>query len=84
MFRMPVGDLLKGSEWGCMLTGTDDAAKKVTVQVNIPPSAIIGRYKLTVEVTSQLAGGPKVDRKAKPDVIVLFNPFSPGENHVTL
>ena len=59
--------------------GVDDEAKKISVQVNLPANAIVGRYKLTVEITSRLADGPKTLRAAKPDVIVLFNPFAPGE-----
>ena len=61
-----------------MLISEEDAAKKISVQINVPPDAIIGRYKLTVEVTSELESGKQTQRKAKPDVIVLFNPFSPG------
>ena len=57
----------------------DDAAKKINVQVNVPSDAIIGRYKLTVEVTTRLAEERKVARSKKPDVIVLFNPFAPGK-----
>jgi len=78
MIRVAVGDLLQGSKWSCMLIEKDDEAKKIKVQVNIPAHAIVGRYKLTVETTSRLADGPKVERSAKPDVIVLFNPFAPG------
>ena len=61
-----------------MIVNENETAKKITVQVNVPPDAIIGRYKLTVEVTSILADGPKTERKAKPDVIVICNPFKPG------
>ena len=59
--------------------GADDEKKKISVQVHLPPDAIVGRYKLTVEVSTRLADGPKVVRTAKPDIVVLFNPFAPGE-----
>lgn len=80
MFRVPVGDLIQGSKWSCMLMGVDDEKKKITVQVHLPSDAIVGRYKLTVEVTTRLADGPKAERKVKPDVIVLFNPFAPEDD----
>ncbi|XP_076809000.1 protein-glutamine gamma-glutamyltransferase E-like isoform X1 [Clavelina lepadiformis] len=79
LFRIPVKDSLQGSQWSCMIVNENETAKKITVQVNVPPDAIIGRYKLTVEVTSILADGPKTERKAKPDVIVICNPFKPAD-----
>ena len=62
-----------------MISDENEEGKKMSLQVNIPPDAIVGRYKVTVEITTRLADGPKVVRKAKPDVIVLFNPFAPGK-----
>nr|CAB3266930.1 transglutaminase [Phallusia mammillata] len=63
-----------------MLAGQDDATQKISVDVNIPADAIIGRYKLTVEVTSELETGMKTERTTKPDIIVIFNPFSPADD----
>jgi len=80
MVRIPVQKSLQGGKWTCMLISEEDAAKKISVQINVPPDAIIGRYKLTVEVTSELKSGKQTGRKTKPDVVVLFNPFSSGKN----
>uniref|UniRef100_H2YW69 Transglutaminase N-terminal domain-containing protein n=1 Tax=Ciona savignyi TaxID=51511 RepID=H2YW69_CIOSA len=77
--RVPVGDSIQGSKWTCMKINQDDVAKEVTVQVNVPADAIVGRYKLTVEVSSQLKDSKKTERKSKPDVLVLFNPFKPAD-----
>ena len=79
LFRVAVGELIQGSKWSCMLMQSDDKAKKINVQVHVPPNAIVGRYKLTVEISTRLADGPKTVRIVKPDVIVLFNPFAPGK-----
>ena len=62
-----------------MITKSDDEKKMLSVEVNIPADAIIGKYKLTVEATTRLADGPKTNRKPMPDIFVLFNPFSPGK-----
>uniref|UniRef100_F6QUA3 protein-glutamine gamma-glutamyltransferase n=1 Tax=Ciona intestinalis TaxID=7719 RepID=F6QUA3_CIOIN len=77
--RVPVGDSLQGSKWTCMKINEDEVTKEVTLQVNIPPDAIIGRYKLTVEVATELKDGRQKERKVKPDIVVLFNPFKPAD-----
>ncbi|CAK8691236.1 unnamed protein product [Clavelina lepadiformis] len=79
LFRVPVKNSLQGGPWSGKILAKDEKAKKITVQVNVPADAIIGRYKLTVEVTSVLDDGPKTERIAKPDVIVIFNPFKPAD-----
>nr|CAB3266932.1 transglutaminase [Phallusia mammillata] len=63
-----------------MLAGQDDATQKISVDLKIPPKNKKKSYKLTVEVTSELETGMKTERTTKPDIIVIFNPFSPTDN----
>lgn len=62
-----------------MVKNVDDDMKMITVEVNVPADAIVGRYKFIVEVTTSLADGPKTERKAMSEIYVLFNPFSQGK-----
>jgi len=78
---MEVGSQVQKSRWGALLVEIEKKKKKrMTVEVNIPATAIIGRYKVAVEVQSTCKDGVKVDRKVQPDVFVIFNPFCPDDD----
>jgi len=84
LIRVPVKDALQKDTWSCMISGRNDENKSISVVVNVPPNAIIGRYKLAVVTTTEMAKGKETQRSAKPDVIVLFNPFSPGKTSMRM
>lgn len=72
--RLSVSETLNPNKWSMALLNTDDHS--ITVEVSIPPNAIIGRYKTVVEFSSKLESGEvATSRDAEPDVIILFNPW---------
>ena len=82
--RCEVDETLQRSKWGALLQGVSDDEKTLKVQVNIPATAIIGKYKFTVEIQSETEEGVRIATKPQTDVIVIFNPFCPRKHTIYL
>nr|CAB3266931.1 transglutaminase [Phallusia mammillata] len=79
--RMQLSDAaLNKAKWSGQIVKQEDASNKISVDVTIPADAMIGRYKVTVEVASEVGGQTKTERTTKPDIIVIFNPFSQDDD----
>jgi hypothetical protein len=76
--RMEVGSSVQKTKWGALLVESDH--QTMSVEVNIPSTCIIGRYQVTVEISSLCQDGVKVNRKVQPDVFIIFNPFCPDDD----
>lgn len=78
LFKLEVNDTIQRSQWGALLIDVSEDGKCMQVEINIPATAIIGRYNVAVEIQSETSDGDKTVKKDQPDVIVIFNPFCPG------
>lgn len=63
-------------KWSCYITEIAKETKSVTLKIKIPSQAIVGRYSMSLEVTSGVKGGREKSAFVGPSVIVIFNPFS--------
>ncbi|KAK9534404.1 hypothetical protein VZT92_008253 [Zoarces viviparus] len=69
---VPLVEEVKDGRWEAAVVRQDD--KKMMLSVNSPPTAVIGRYQLTVETTS--ANGQAVStHDPANDIYMLFNPW---------
>ncbi|KAK9534403.1 hypothetical protein VZT92_008252 [Zoarces viviparus] len=69
---IPLVEEVKDGRWEAAVVRQDD--KKMMLSVNSPPTAVIGRYQLTVETTS--ANGQAVStHDPANDIYMLFNPW---------
>ena len=50
----------------------------ITLQVNIPPNALVGLWRCVIETTSTTPGARVEEFKCRDDVYILFNPFCRG------
>uniref|UniRef100_A0A7N6ASJ3 Protein-glutamine gamma-glutamyltransferase K n=1 Tax=Anabas testudineus TaxID=64144 RepID=A0A7N6ASJ3_ANATE len=73
---IPLVEALEGNRWEAAVVAQDD--KRLNLSVNSSPSAVIGRYQLTVE--TNCANGP-ASFTADPanDIYMLFNPWCEGD-----
>ncbi|KAM6938006.1 protein-glutamine gamma-glutamyltransferase K-like [Lycodopsis pacificus] len=69
---IPLVEEVKDGRWEAAVVRQDD--KKMMLSVNSPPTAVIGRYQLTVETTC--ANGQAVStHDPANDIYMLFNPW---------
>ncbi|KAK2835844.1 hypothetical protein Q5P01_016328 [Channa striata] len=69
---VPLVEQLEGKRWEAAVVQQND--KKIHLSVSSPPTAVIGRYQLTVE--TNCANGPfSSTHDPANDVYVLFNPW---------
>nr|XP_039256982.1 protein-glutamine gamma-glutamyltransferase 4-like isoform X2 [Styela clava] len=72
--RIKMGQVLDPQKWSMVLADSDETS--ITVEVSIPPNAIVGKYKTVVEFVSKLENGEiKRSRDKEPDVVIIFNPW---------
>ncbi|XP_078483974.1 protein-glutamine gamma-glutamyltransferase K isoform X1 [Ciona intestinalis] len=75
--RCPLVATIDPAKWGMVITHEEEETFLVTFTVNIPPKALVGKYKSVVEFTSQLESGESVTtRDNEPEFAILFNPWS--------
>ncbi|KAK2907605.1 protein-glutamine gamma-glutamyltransferase K-like isoform X2 [Channa argus] len=69
---IPLVDQLQGNRWEAAVAKQDD--KHMYLSVSSPPTAVIGRYQLTVE--TNCANGPASSTQCPAtDIYMLFNPW---------
>jgi len=71
----PVVDELVSSEWGMKVDSEDGTT--VTFKVNIPAKTIVGKFNVSIKLTTKLEDGTlakSIDKE--PDLYILFNPWS--------
>ncbi|XP_069006743.1 protein-glutamine gamma-glutamyltransferase K-like [Embiotoca jacksoni] len=69
---VPLVEDLEDERWEAAVVKQDD--KRIKLSVNSPPTAVIGRYQLTVE--TNCANGPAVStHNPANDIHMLFNPW---------
>lgn len=73
---IPLVEKLGNDRWEAVIVKRD--GDRLLLSVNSPPTAVIGRYRLTVE-TSCAIGEFVSTHKPANDIIVLFNPWCRGE-----
>ncbi|XP_071343022.1 protein-glutamine gamma-glutamyltransferase K-like [Trachinotus anak] len=69
---IPLAEKLENNRWEAAVVSQED--KRMKLSVNSPPTAIIGRYQLTVE-TSSTNGQSVSKHDPANDIYVLFNPW---------
>jgi len=77
--RMVPGSKIEEDKWSCQLLGNDDGNKRVSIRVNIPNDALVGRYSVTSEIRTKSGSQECTRRYIMPDVCVVFNPFSKND-----
>lgn len=73
---VPLVEKLGKDQWEAAVVRQDD--DRLLLSVNSPPTAVIGRYQLTVE-TSCASGEFISTHDPANDIVVLFNPWCRGE-----
>lgn len=73
---VPLVDELGNDQWEAAVARQD--GDRLLLSVNSPPTAVIGRYQLTVE-TSCASGEFISAHDPANDIVVLFNPWCRGE-----
>ena len=74
---IPLVEELKDSGWEGAVVKQED--RRIKLSVNSPPTAVIGRYQLTVE--TNCANGQAVStHDPANDIYVLFNPWCEGKH----
>ncbi|XP_077970700.1 protein-glutamine gamma-glutamyltransferase E-like [Styela clava] len=66
----------KKEKWYCVLESVDSETKKVTLKVHVPATAIIGSYKVSLDIVSGTKAGRVKSTHNDANIIVLFNPYS--------
>uniref|UniRef100_H2YCU3 protein-glutamine gamma-glutamyltransferase n=1 Tax=Ciona savignyi TaxID=51511 RepID=H2YCU3_CIOSA len=75
--RCPLVQSIDPNKWCMVITEEDEETFLVSMSINIPPKALVGKYKAVVEFSSELQSGESVTtRDNEPDVAILFNPWS--------
>uniref|UniRef100_A0A669DHQ4 Protein-glutamine gamma-glutamyltransferase K n=1 Tax=Oreochromis niloticus TaxID=8128 RepID=A0A669DHQ4_ORENI len=69
---IPLVAKLEGDRWEAAVVKQED--KKIKLLVNSPPTAVIGRYQLTVETNNQNGSASSTHDPAN-DIYILFNPW---------
>lgn len=67
----------EGDRWEAAAVKRED--KKIKLLVNSPPTAVIGRYQLTVETKNEHGRFVSTHDPAS-DIYVLFNPWCAGKH----
>lgn len=76
---IPLVEELEGDRWEAAVAAQDD--KRINLSVNSSPSAVIGRYELTVETIC--ANGPASStHDPANDIYMLFNPWCEGKQGI--
>lgn len=73
---IPLVQEMEGNRWEAAVVTQDD--KRMKLSVNSPPTAIIGRYQLTVE-TQCANGNASSTYDPANDIYMLFNPWCEGK-----
>lgn len=76
---VPLVEALQDDRWEATIVSKDD--KRIKLSVNSPPTAIIGRYQLTVE-TSSASGQAVSTHDPANDIYMLFNPWCEGKHMI--
>uniref|UniRef100_A0A3B4X5F4 Protein-glutamine gamma-glutamyltransferase K n=1 Tax=Seriola lalandi dorsalis TaxID=1841481 RepID=A0A3B4X5F4_SERLL len=76
---IPLVEELEDDGWEAAVVSQDD--KRIKLSVHSPPTAAIGRYKLTVE-TSGASGRAVSTHDPANDIYMLFNPWCEGKRQV--
>jgi len=72
-------EMKPANEWSC--TSMPAGQNTIEVIINIPKDAIIGRYKVSMDIDSEAGDGKVQSRKyTLGDIIVIFNPFSRSDD----
>ncbi|XP_054459226.1 protein-glutamine gamma-glutamyltransferase K-like [Anoplopoma fimbria] len=74
---IPLVEDLEDGRWEAAVVTQDD--KKIKLSVNSPPTAVIGRYELTVETDCASGQAVSVHDPAN-DIYMLFNPWCEGDS----
>lgn len=73
-FRMTQREFTRAPhKWDIRLHQQDSFV--ITLQVNIPPNALVGLWRCVIETTSTTPGARVEEFKCRDDVYILFNPF---------
>lgn len=72
---VPLVEDLEDGRWEAAVVQQDD--RRLMLSVNSPPTAVIGRYQLTVE-TSCPSGQASSRHDPADDIYMLFNPWCEG------
>lgn len=76
---IPLVEELEDHRWEATVVKQDD--KRIHLSVNSPPTAVIGRYQLTVE--TNCANGRAVStHDPANDIYMLFNPWCEGKHGI--
>lgn len=73
---VPLVEKLGNDQWEAAIARRD--GDRLLLSINSPPTAVIGRYQLTVE-TSCASGEFISTHDPANDIVVLFNPWCGGE-----
>lgn len=73
---IPLVDALEDDRWEAKIV--EQEGNRVKLSVNSTPTAVIGRYRLSV-VTSALTADLTSIYESKNDVYMLFNPWCEGK-----
>lgn len=73
---VPLVEKLGNDQWEAAIARRD--GDRLLLSINSPPTAVIGRYQLTVE-TSCASGEFISTHDPANDIVVLFNPWCRGE-----
>lgn len=76
-FRMTQREFTRAPhKWDVRLHQQDNSV--VTLQVNIPPNALVGLWRCVIETTTTTPGARVEEFKCRDDIYILFNPFCRG------